>query len=117
MYYHSGRSGRSCDIEIDSSFRKWILGIVVRLPVIFYAVYCIVTQHAVFGGHRTSRGIDLIGAEAIWYGITVLGFALFGHFHCFWGECEGREGVAVIGKILSFLTICVAGITTIAVSI
>jgi hypothetical protein len=107
MPYYRGYSGRGAGIEIDDSFRKWILGLVVPIPVVIYAFACIITQHATFGGSR-GPGLELVGVGAIAHGLMILGFALFGHFHCFWGECEGKEAVAVIGKVATFLTATVS---------
>lgn len=110
MLYGHRYSGRGADIEIDDSFRKWILGLVVPIPVAIYAFACIISRHAVFGGGR-GPGMEVVGTGAIAYGLMVLGFALFGHFHCFWGECEDKEAVAVIGKVSSFL-LAVGGLGT-----
>jgi hypothetical protein len=116
MYLGHRRSSQGGEFEIDDSFRKWVLGLVVPTPILIYAIICIISRHAVFGGGRGTRGIDLNGVGAIAYGVMVMGFTLFGHFHCFWGECKDRESVAVIGKIVSFLLV-VAGFGTLLWSI
>jgi hypothetical protein len=93
----------------QSTWAKWVGGVVLPLLPLWVAINCWVTQKGFFpgfSGRRFGHGFsryDLTGTQAIILGFLLLGIAAFIHFHYFWGNSRKLWTFMEFGKIISGL--------------
>jgi hypothetical protein len=81
---------------------KWFSGAVVPLVFALYGLSIVVSREASMPRFRVfrPRGSLIYGADAVVYGIAVLGAAIFLHCHYFWGNTKNLAEYSVLGKMV-----------------
>jgi hypothetical protein len=84
---------------------KWFGGAAFPLVIGLYSLSILVTQQATLPrrGFRRS-GSQLLGGDAVAYGIAVLGAAMFLHCHYFWGNSQKLGEYSIVGKMVGAAT-------------
>lgn len=80
---------------------KWFGGILVPLPLIVYAIVCLVTHRGFLPGRHTP--LDLRDANAVALGISSMAAGMFLHLHYFWGNVCPSSHLPGIGKTLALI--------------
>lgn len=80
---------------------KWVGGAALPFVIGVYSVSILVSQQATLPrrGFRTS-GRQLLGGDAVAYGIAILGAAIFLHCHYFWGNSQKLGEYSILGKMV-----------------
>lgn len=93
------------DSSNSGDARKWIVGVVMAIPLAVFGSYCVVAA-ACPVPFRSSFSLDPIyysGSAAVALGLVVLAGAAILHFHWFWGQSDRYPGVGYIGSMISLL--------------
>ena len=85
---------------------KWGGGIIIPSCIAIYALHCCITQHAEFSDEMGCK-IELLGKQAVVFGLAWLSGAFFLHFHYFWPTLKRLWIFTNIGKLISML--CLIG--------
>jgi hypothetical protein len=89
-----------------SSFSKWVLGVIVPIGVLIYAIRCCILQEAVVFGHHGAN-MEISGIPAVFMGLAWVNAAFFIHFHYFWSAVKRLCTYADFAKTIALL--CLIG--------
>ena len=89
------------DTTEASPFGQWFAGVAVATLLASYAIWCLITRHALFLSGRPIRLVEFDGPCATAIGILYLCIAAFMHLHWFWTASPRFWGYAQLGKMIA----------------
>jgi hypothetical protein len=92
------------DTTEASPFSQWFAGVALATLLASYAVWCLITGHAMFFSGRPNRLIRLVEFDrpcATAIGLLYLCIAAFMHLHWFWTASPRFWGYAQLGKMIA----------------
>ena len=90
------------DEPLDDAWNKWGLGVVVPSLIALFGVSRMILRVAVlYGPRRTS--LTLTGWDAIAFGASLIGVAIFMHAHYHWNLSRSLAAYADLGKVFGII--------------
>lgn len=91
--------------------QQWIVGVGLAVPLLVYALFCMVQQTAHFFKSRPARLIEVHGSSAVAIEALCLCLSTFLHAHWFWSNHPRLYGYAQLAKVASAIGLicCVGG--------
>jgi hypothetical protein len=97
----------------DTRWYRWGAGVCFPVVLVIGAAKTLVYQQVTWRVRH--RSLDLAGTDAVWFGIALLGAAVFAHCHFFWTHHPRLAELAVLGKLISLLAF-IAGLAAVLFS-
>ena len=84
---------------------KWGGGLAVPIYLVVRGALAMYEKNIEFRWGRvpSMQTVKFSGEEAFWFGIAVIFFGIFFHFHCFWNSYLRLQTLAHIGKLISII--------------
>jgi hypothetical protein len=89
------------DTTSAGPFGQWFGGVGLSLALAIYAIWCLMTQRALFLSGRPIRLVQYDGLSATALGSGYLFVAAFMHLHWFWTASPRFWGYGQLGKTLA----------------